>query len=61
MEELIINVDSDGAVQITVKGVKGKSCKDVTKQIEQALGKVTSDKPTAEMNQVEVNRVQNRN
>ncbi len=54
MEEMTINIGPDGEVQITVKGVKGKSCKDVTKQIEAALGKVTKDTPTPDMWQTEV-------
>ncbi len=60
METMEIIIDSEGAVTITVKGVKGKSCKDVTKQIEKALGSVTSDKPTSEMSE-EVPRVRRSN
>lgn len=48
MENMIITISPDGSVTIEVKGVKGKSCANVTKQIESALGTVTGDKKTAE-------------
>lgn len=60
MEELLIQVNPDGSIQITVKGIKGRACKDVTRQIERALGHVVSDKPTSEMHETEVKRVLNR-
>lgn len=34
---------------IKVKGILGTSCKGATADLEKALGKVTSDKPTDEM------------
>ncbi len=46
--EMTIEIDEDGAVQVSVKGVAGKSCKDVTKAIEAALGKATETKTTRE-------------
>ena len=52
-----ITIDSDGTVQIEVKGIKGKACKKATELIEQALGKVVSSTPTPEMNQVETVKV----
>lgn len=48
-EKMIIEIDETGSVQLTVKGVKGKSCKNVSKKIEEALGKTTSSVPTSEM------------
>jgi hypothetical protein len=39
----------DGSVTVKVEGVKGRSCQDATRKIEEALGKVTSDNPTEEM------------
>ncbi len=47
----IVEISEDGEVRITVKGIKGKSCKDATRQIEQALGRVTQDTPTPEMHE----------
>lgn len=46
---MIIEIDLEGSVQLTVKGVKGKACKKVSEQIEKALGKTISSKPTNEM------------
>lgn len=49
MEIQTCEISPDGDVVITVRGVRGKACKDATAQIEKALGKVTSDTPTGEM------------
>jgi hypothetical protein len=49
MQQVIITIAPDGSPTIKVNGVPGKSCKDVTKTVERALGSVTSDKPTQEM------------
>lgn len=59
--EVIITVDEEADVKIEVKGLKGKACKDATRSLE-SLGTVTSDTPTPEMNQREVqhDRVQSR-
>ena len=51
METIIIEIETDGASTVSVRGVKGKKCKDITRQVEAALGKVTSDNPTEEMAQ----------
>lgn len=37
-EEVIIIVDEEGAAEIEVNGVKGTKCKDLTKDLEAALG-----------------------
>jgi hypothetical protein len=39
----------EGKVTISVNGAKGKTCTDLTKKLEEALGEVTSDTPTKEM------------
>jgi hypothetical protein len=59
-ERLIITVKPGGATQIKVQGVKGSGCKALTKDFEEALGQVTSDKPTAEMRET-IGRVQRQN
>jgi hypothetical protein len=46
--EVILTVDQDGNVEMEVKGVKGPSCADLTRDVEKALGNVTSKKSTAE-------------
>ena len=50
-EQVIIDIAPDGAVSVTAQGIKGAACKDATRQIEAALGKVTADKPTDELYQ----------
>jgi len=49
MQQVEITIAPDGSPTIKVNGVPGPSCKDATKAVEKALGKVTSDKPTNEM------------
>ena len=49
MQQIIRVVIEDGTPTIHVQGVKGKSCKDITKALEQALGDVAESTPTAEM------------
>jgi hypothetical protein len=51
MQSIIIDIDVDGNTKVSVKGVKGSSCKDLTKKIEAALGKVTRDDKTPEFHQ----------
>lgn len=43
MQEHIIEIAKNGAVTITVNGVKGASCKDATAALEKKLGIVTED------------------
>jgi len=47
MHKVIINISAAKPV-ISVKGVKGKSCKDITKELEKALGKSGKSTPTPE-------------
>jgi hypothetical protein len=56
MAEIIVTVDKEGNAEIAVNGVSGKSCKEITANLEKALGTVISDKPTSEMFEQEVNR-----
>jgi hypothetical protein len=49
MQTITITVSPDGTPKIEVNGVKGQSCKDVTKAVEKALGTVSTDKDTPEM------------
>jgi hypothetical protein len=48
-----VEVNQEGDTRIKVEGVKGKSCKDLTKAIEEALGTTTADKKTAEYHERE--------
>lgn len=49
MQTVEITIAPDGTPTIKVNGIRGSSCKDITKTVEKALGTVKSDKPTAEM------------
>lgn len=53
-EQHIIDIGPDGTTQVTVKGVKGKSCKNASKLVEDALGKTVSSTPTKEMYEKEM-------
>lgn len=55
MAQVKITISKEGDVSIAVNGVAGESCKDLTKNIERAIGTVTSDIPTKEMHDTEVN------
>ena len=45
-------IDENGAVQIDVEGVKGKTCTDLTADVEDALGTVTNRTKKAEFHQI---------
>lgn len=47
MQEIKVVIEKDGSLSYTVKGVKGSSCKALTKAID-ALGNVTETKNTGE-------------
>jgi len=51
MRKIIITIDPTGGTKIETKGYSGPACKAATKELEAALGKVTSDKTTAEYHQ----------
>jgi len=53
MAEMIMDVSPKGDLSIEVKGVKGKRCLDLTKDIEDALGTVEKRVETGEMKQSE--------
>lgn len=48
-----ITVSSTGQTKLETRGFAGPACRDASRQLEQALGMVTSDQPTAEMHQSE--------
>lgn len=43
MPQIKIHISPDGNVKIDAIGYEGKSCKEATRAIEEALGKVESD------------------
>jgi hypothetical protein len=47
--QIIVTITPEADTTVTVKGAKGSSCKDLTKQLERALGATTHDANTQEM------------
>ncbi len=47
-EEITITIATNGDTKVSVKGVKGRSCKDLTREFEQALGSTVTDVDTKE-------------
>ena len=61
MQEITVVIEKDGQVRVEVRGVKGTSCLDVTRGLEEALGgKVEDRQMTPEAQEVgeEVRRQQ---
>jgi hypothetical protein len=48
MKELEITIDKTGRVQVAVRGVQGEGCLGLTKNIENAVGRVEEREYTAE-------------
>lgn len=42
LQSVIYTISPEGKVEITVEGVKGNSCKELTLRVEQQLGEVQS-------------------
>lgn len=51
--EIEFSIKPDGSVDIAVKGAKGKSCTELTREIEEALGIVRTREYTSEYYQQE--------
>lgn len=49
MKTVTISISAEGETTIAVKGVTGPSCLDLTRAIEQAIGRPVSDEPTSDM------------
>ena len=48
MEEITVEINPQGEVKVSVKGVKGKSCTMLTKELEAALGDIEHTQVTRE-------------
>lgn len=57
--EIKVFIDQTGEPTIEVSGVKGKTCKDLTKDLEKALGKTVSETKTREFYESERTNVRN--
>jgi len=54
IEEIEVFIDASGEVKFEVKGVKGKKCLDITKELETDLGgKILLREETSEMHEQE--------
>jgi hypothetical protein len=51
MKIIEITIDSQGNTTVQTRGFAGATCRDASRLIEQALGVVQSDQPTAELYQ----------
>lgn len=50
-EQIIIEIAEDGSTTVAVEGHAGAGCKELTAQIEKALGTTTGDRKTHEYHQ----------
>lgn len=57
MEQIIVTIKPDGSMSYKVNGVKGKSCKDLTKFIDE-MGQVADTKTTPEFCQLPAQNTQ---
>ena len=48
MEKITTEIKLDGTVKVTVTGVEGASCQDLTREFERKLGLATNDTVTEE-------------
>ena len=44
VQEIEVIIEKDGTVRVEVRGVKGKSCLDLTQGLEEALGGIVLDR-----------------
>ncbi len=51
MKTIQLVIDPAGEIRVETQGFSGASCREASKRLEQALGIVQSDTPTAEMYQ----------
>jgi|WetSurMetagenome_2_1015567.scaffolds.fasta_scaffold207908_2 hypothetical protein len=48
VQEVEVTIDKNGQVRIQVRGVKGETCLEITKDLENALGSVVDRQMTAD-------------
>ena len=47
-QKIVITIDDTGGVEVEVNGVGGKSCQDLTRELESMYGKTVQDVKTKE-------------
>lgn len=60
MAEIMVVINQEGEPSIEVRGVKGKSCYDLTKDLERSLGATDKDTKTREYYEAERTNVRNK-
>lgn len=48
MQQILVDISPEGEVKVQAEGVTGSGCKELTKALEQALGKTVSDQKKPE-------------
>jgi hypothetical protein len=48
MQQVIVEIDEQGATEVKVTGVAGKGCQKLSEAIEKSLGSVVADQKTPE-------------
>ena len=61
MPEVIITVSPEGEAQVEVDGVCGPGCKDLTRAIENSIGKTVNDQITIEYSMAPQTETQQQN
>lgn len=56
-----VRIDENGEIEVSVKGISGSKCKDITRPIEMALGSKIKDVETEEMRGVKTHNVNRSN
>lgn len=59
MDKVIVEIDPQAKVTVSVEGVAGPGCHDVSRAIEAAMGRTTEDVQTSEFYQEEGARARN--
>lgn len=57
MQQVVVNIDAEGNVQVEAQGVRGAGCQQLTRAIEQAIGQTTGDRKKPEFYQASTNAV----
>lgn len=55
--EIIVTIDPKGGVKIEVEGCSGPACESLTKGLEEALGKVTSNERTGDYHKAQTQQI----
>jgi hypothetical protein len=51
LKQIVLTISPTGETKLETRGYSGESCREASRWLEQALGQVTGDEPTAELYQ----------